>query len=181
MGPAMRERGEVMSREQKVAVVEAYLDCFVTKDLSKVSFAEHVTFEGPRMPKLTGRATILGFLTQILPVVRSIQLKQHIVEGDYVATIFDMVTVNGVDHVFDRIHIVNGQIRAIHALYYPEQPPEVPCFDRSSADRFCSSRIAIQFSGRAAERLPGARQRRPFGNGPVIRCEFEVPRSGILR
>src|ERR1017187_3484504 len=77
---------KIMSREQKVAVVEAYLDCFATKDLSKVSFAEDVTFEGPRMPKLAGRATILGFLTQIFPVVRGIQLKQHIVEGDYVAT-----------------------------------------------------------------------------------------------
>jgi hypothetical protein len=80
--PILTERGEVMSREQKVAVVEAYLDCFATKDLSKVSFAEDVTFEGPRMSKLTGRATILGFLTQILPVVKGIQLKQHIVEGD---------------------------------------------------------------------------------------------------
>ena len=76
------------------------------------------------MPKLTGRATILGFLTQILPVVRSIQLKQHSVEGDYVATIFDMETVNGVDHVFDRIHIIAGQNKAIDAFYYPEQPLE---------------------------------------------------------
>ena len=113
-----------MSREQKVAVVEAYLDCFGTKDLSKVSFAEDVTFEGSRTPKLKGRATILGFLTQILPVVRGIRLKQHIVEGDYVATVFDMETVNGVDHVFDRIHIVDGQIKAIHEFYYPEQPQE---------------------------------------------------------
>jgi ketosteroid isomerase-like protein len=111
-----------MSREQQVAVVEAYLDCFTTKDLSKVSFAEDATFEGPRMPKLTGRATILGFLTQILPMVTGIHLKQHIVEGDYVATLFDMETVHGVDHVFDRIHIVDGQIQAIHAFYYPEQP-----------------------------------------------------------
>jgi len=61
-----------MSREEKIAVVEAYLECFATKALSKVSFAEDVTFEGPRMPKLTGRATILGFLTQVLPVVRGI-------------------------------------------------------------------------------------------------------------
>jgi hypothetical protein len=113
-----------MSREQKVTAIEAYLDCFVTKDLSKVPFAEDVTFEGPRMPKLSGRATILGFLTQILPIVRGIQVKQHIVEGDYVATVFDMDTVNGVDHVFDWIHIVDGQIKAIHAFYYPEQPPE---------------------------------------------------------
>jgi hypothetical protein len=109
-----------MSREEKVSVVEAYLDCFVTKDLSKMSFAEDVTFEGPRMPKLAGRATVLGFLTHILPMVRGIQLKQHIVEGDYVATVFDMETVNGVDHVFDRIHIVDGQIKSIHAFYYSE-------------------------------------------------------------
>ena len=113
-----------MSREQKVAVVEAYLDCFATKDLSRVSFAEDVTFEGPRMPKLTGRATVLGFLTQILPMVRGIELKQHIVEGDFVATLFDMETVNGVDHVVDRIHIVDGQIKSIQAFYYPEQSPE---------------------------------------------------------
>jgi len=112
-----------MSREQKVAVVEAYLECFVTRDLSKVSFAEDATFEGPRMPKLTGRATVLGFLLQILPMVRGVRLKQHIVEGDYVATLFDMETVHGVDHVFDRIHIVDGQIQAIHAFYYPEQTP----------------------------------------------------------
>ncbi len=113
-----------MSREEKVAVVEAYLDCFATKDLSKISFAEDVTFQGPRMPKLTGRATVLGFLKLILPTVRGIQVKQHIVEGDYVATVFDMETVNGVDHVFDRIHIVGGLIQSIHAFYYPEQSPE---------------------------------------------------------
>ena len=89
-----------------------------------MSFAEDVTFEGPRMPKLTGRATILRFLTSILPMVRGIQLKQHIVEGDYVATVFDMETVNGVDHVFDRIHIEDGEIKAIHTFYYPEQTPE---------------------------------------------------------
>ncbi len=113
-----------MSREEKVSVVEAYLDCFATKDLSKVSFAEDVTFEGPRMPKLEGRATVLGFLTHILPMVRGVQLKQHIVEGAYVATVFDMETVNGVDHVFDRIHIVDGQIKSIHAFYYSEQTAE---------------------------------------------------------
>jgi ketosteroid isomerase-like protein len=113
-----------MSREQKVAAVEAYLDCFATKDLSKVSFAEDVTFEGPLMPKLTGRQTILGFLTTILPMVKGIQLKQHIVEGDYVATIFDMETVHGVNHVFDRIHISDGEIKGIHSFYYPQQAPE---------------------------------------------------------
>ncbi len=33
-----------MSREQKIAAVEAYLDCFVTKNVSEVPFAQDVTF-----------------------------------------------------------------------------------------------------------------------------------------
>ena len=112
-----------MSREEKVAVVEAYLDCFVSKNVSQVRLAEDVTFEGPQMPTLTGRQTITGFLVSIMPAVKGIQVKQHIVEGDYVATVFDMETVNGVDHVFDRIHIVDGEIKGVHAFYYPRTQP----------------------------------------------------------
>jgi len=107
-----------------VATVEAYLDCFASKDLSKVHFAEDVTFEGPLMPKLTGRETVLGFLRSILPAIKGVQLKQHIVEGDYVATVFDMETVTGVDHVTDRIHVLDGEIKEIHAFYYPHQNSE---------------------------------------------------------
>ena len=109
-----------MSREQQIAVTEAYFDCFVTKNVSKVPFAEDVTFEGPRMPKLTRRQTVVGFLASILPGVKGIQVKQHIVEGDFVATVFDMETVSGVDHAFDRIHIIDGEIKGIHVFYYPQ-------------------------------------------------------------
>jgi hypothetical protein len=35
------------------------------------------------------------------------------------ATVFNKETAAGVDHVFDRIHIVDGKIKAIHAFYYP--------------------------------------------------------------
>lgn len=57
-------------------------------------------------------------------MVKGIRLKQHIVEGDYVATLFDMETVNGMDHVFDWIHVIDGEIKGIHAFYYPQQLPE---------------------------------------------------------
>lgn len=112
-----------MSREQKIAVVETYLDCFMSKNVSQVPLAEDVTFEGPRMPKLTGRQTIMGFLASIVPAVKGIQVKQHIVEGEYVATVFDMETVTGIDHVFDKIHIVEGEIKGVHAFYYPQTQP----------------------------------------------------------
>ena len=110
-----------MSREKNIAAVEEYLKCFETKDPSTVPFAEDVSFEGPLMPKLTGRQSVLGFLARVLPMVRRIQIKQHIVEGDYVATVFDMETLNGVDHVFDKIQVVDGKIKEIHAFYYPHQ------------------------------------------------------------
>lgn len=105
-----------MSREQKITAVEAYLKCFATKDLSEVPLAEDATFDGPVVPKLAGREMIKGFLASILPMVKSTQVRQHIVEGDYVATIFDMETVNGVDHVFDCIHIVDGEIKGIQTF-----------------------------------------------------------------
>jgi hypothetical protein len=97
------------------------LNCFRTKDLPEVPLAEDATFEGPLVPKLSGRQTIKEFLASILPMIRGIRVKQHIVEGDYVATVFDMETVNGVDHVFDRIHIIDVKIKGILTFYYPKQ------------------------------------------------------------
>lgn len=110
-----------MSRQDNIAIVESYLACFASKDLSDVPFAENVVFEGPTWPTLTGRATVLGFMKMILPGVRSVQVKQHIVDGDRVATIFDMETERGVDHVCDCIEIVNGEIARVQAFFYPRQ------------------------------------------------------------
>ena len=114
------QRGEAMSREQKIAAVEVYLACFETKDLSKVPLAENVTFEGPLVGTLAGRQAVKGFLASILPMVKGVHVKQHIVEGNYVATVFDMETLKGVDHVFDRIQVVDGEIKDIHTFYYPK-------------------------------------------------------------
>jgi len=114
-----------MLREEKIKLVETYLESLLNKDLSKVSLADNVTFEGPRMPRLTGRQSVLGFLQKImLPAVKNIRVKQHIVEGDHVATVFDMETTDGVDHVFDLIHVLDGQITGIHAFFYPQPRSE---------------------------------------------------------
>src|SRR5580658_638004 len=94
--------GEQLTREQKVAVVEAYLKGLVGKDISRVPFATDVTFEGPRVPPLAGREVVVGFLKMILPAIKDIQIKQHIVAGDYVATVFEMESTDGIDRVFDR-------------------------------------------------------------------------------
>jgi hypothetical protein len=111
--------GAQLTREEKVAVVEVYLKGLVSKDISKVPFATDITFEGPRVPPLAGREVVVGFLKMILPAVKDIQIKQHIVEGDYVATVFDMETTDGTDRVFDRIRLLDGEVKEIHSFYYP--------------------------------------------------------------
>lgn len=112
-----------MSRSESIAVVEAYLNGLASKDLSFVPFAPDITFEGPLMPKLSGRETVLRFLTSILPFIEGIEIKQHIVDGDYVVTVFDMETANGVDHVADVCLVVGGLLNRVHAFYYPNQSP----------------------------------------------------------
>ena len=108
-----------MSREQHLALVESYLACFASKDPSNVPFADGVVFEGPTWPTLTGRQTVVSFLRLILPGIRCAEVKQHIVEGNHIATIFDLETDRGVDHVCDCIEIANGEITRVQAFFYP--------------------------------------------------------------
>jgi hypothetical protein len=108
-----------MAREHNIALVESYLACFASKDLSAIPFAAQVVFEGPTWPTMTGRQAVLGFLRMILPGIRQAHVKQHIVDGDRVATIFDMETDHGVEHVCDCIEIANGEITRVQAFFYP--------------------------------------------------------------
>lgn len=108
-----------MSREQNVAAVEAYLKGLANKDLSKAPFAADVTFESPLTSKLTGRDAVIGFLTGLFPAVKGVQIHHHIVEGEYVATIFDFETIYGVIPVFDRFRVVSGQLKEIRPFYDP--------------------------------------------------------------
>ena len=109
-----------MSREDKVAIVESYLGGLAGGDISKVPFAANIIFEGPRVGKLIGRDAVVGFLTSILPAVKGIKIKQHIVEGEFVATVFEMETMFGVDQVFDRVQVCDGELKEIHSFYYPQ-------------------------------------------------------------
>src|ERR1700691_607524 len=112
-----------MSRSENIAIVESYLNGLVRKDLSSVPFSPGMTNERPLMPKLAGREKIVGFLTSILPFIRGIEIKQHICYGDYVATLCDMETVFGVDHVIDLCLVVGGELKEVRAFYYPSQGP----------------------------------------------------------
>ncbi len=107
-----------MTREEKIAVVEAYLKGLGARDFSRVPFARNVTYESPLTPKLSGEKAI-NFLKGLFPIIKGVEIKQHIVEGDYVATIFDLETERGIIAVFDCFRVEDGQLKEIRPFYDP--------------------------------------------------------------
>jgi hypothetical protein len=106
-------------RDEVIRVVEGYLEGLKTKDLTQVAFAGDVTFESPLSPKLVGRQAVVDFLSGMFPAIKDIRIKQHIVEGEYVATLFDFDTTFGVIPVFDCFRVSNGALTQIRPFYDP--------------------------------------------------------------
>ena len=106
-------------RNKLITIVEGYLDGLRSKDLSQVAFDPDVTFESPLSPKLTGERAVVDFLSGLFPAIKDIRVRQHIVEGEYVATVFDFDTMFGVIPVFDCFRVSNGKLIQIRPFYDP--------------------------------------------------------------
>jgi len=107
-----------MTREEKIAVVESYIYGVGHGDLSQVPFADDVSYESALTPKRTGKEAIT-FLTALLPIIQGVEIRQHIVEGDYVATVFHVRTTNGVTAIFNKFRVVDGKLKEITPYYDP--------------------------------------------------------------
>jgi hypothetical protein len=102
-----------------VAVVERYLRGLEDRKLDSVPFASDVVFQGPLSTRLTGIDAVMEILEQMLPVIRGIRIQRHIVDGDWVATMFELETDFGVVPVCDCFHVVNGELKQIRPFYDP--------------------------------------------------------------
>ena len=107
-----------MTREEMVSVVESYINGLGMGDFSAVPFGEDVTLQGPLAEKIKGQEAI-DFLSGLFPIMRGTEIVQHIVEGEYVATIFVLNTPNGKTHVFDKFRVVDGKLMEINPYYDP--------------------------------------------------------------
>ncbi|HSI76977.1 MAG TPA: DUF4904 domain-containing protein [Lunatimonas sp.] len=107
-----------MTREEKIAIIESYIHGLGNGDFTKVPFAEDVSYESPLTPKLQGQEAI-GFLESLFPIMQGANVIQHIVEDDYVATVFNLNTPNGTTTVFDKFRVANGKLKEINPYYDP--------------------------------------------------------------
>lgn len=109
-----------MSRDDKVAVVEAFLTCIASKDLARLPVDSDLTVQSPLIPKVSGQAA-MEYVKAVSAAVKAIQVRQHIVEGDWVATLFDEETTHGPVSVFARFQVVSAQIRDVSVFYDPRR------------------------------------------------------------
>ena len=107
-----------------VRVVESYINGLGQKDLSGVPFAPDFTFISPLLPAMVGKPELVGeaakeFLKGLFPLLKGVTIHDHIVEGEYCASLFDLDTIHGVIPVLDRFRVVNGQLKVANPFYDP--------------------------------------------------------------
>ena len=111
-----------MSREEKIAVVESFLNGMVSNTVDRLPLAPEFTVETPMTPKVSGEAA-MQYVKAVAAGTKAIQIVQHIVEGDYVATLSENETVNGPLSVFAKFQVESGRIKDARVFYDPRQIP----------------------------------------------------------
>ena len=109
-----------MSREETVAVIESFLNCLASKELDRLPIDPELTVESPLTSKLSGQAA-LEYLKVVAAGVKAIQIRQHIVEGDHVATLLEEDTLHGSLQVFAKFQLESGRIKDTRVFYDPRQ------------------------------------------------------------
>ena len=107
-----------MTREEKIEIVETYIRGLGTRDFTDVPFADSVSYQSPLTPRRVGLDAI-QFLERIFPIIRGAEIKQHIVEGEFVASVFDLHVTTGTVAVFDRFRVADGRLHEICPFYDP--------------------------------------------------------------
>jgi catechol 2,3-dioxygenase-like lactoylglutathione lyase family enzyme len=110
-----------MAPNVAVEVVERYFEALRKGTLMEVPFADDVTFESPMIDRVTGRGAVVEALKPWLSQVRDVSVHDHLVDGDCVATRFELKTSVGRLEVFGRFKIVNGLLAEIRSFFDSRQ------------------------------------------------------------
>ena len=106
-------------REENILVVEQYLTALQKKDLSLAPFADDIIFEDPIAGKNTGAENFKAFLSGFLPAINDVKVIQHICEGEYVATHWEIDAVFGIIPILEKFCVQDGKITEAIGYFDP--------------------------------------------------------------
>jgi hypothetical protein len=110
---------EFFMRDEVIRAVEAHLNGLGARDKSASPLHEDVEFVEPIGPPIKGAPTVRAVFTGFFPTIKGINIKRHIVDGEWCATVFDFDTTFGIIPMVDCVHVVDGQIMSIRVYYDP--------------------------------------------------------------
>jgi limonene-1,2-epoxide hydrolase len=106
-------------REENIKTVETYLNALKQKDLSIASLADDLKFEDPIAGKNTGAENFKAFLSGFLPAIKDVRVLQHICEGEYVVTHWEVDGVFGIITILEKFRVENGEITEAYGYFDP--------------------------------------------------------------
>ena len=108
-----------MMENPNIKIVESYLDAIRSKDLTKAPVDPEIVFEDPLTTPSSGVRAWTEFVSSMLPALNDVRVKQHIADGDLVATLWEAHTVWGIIPIFEYFRISEGRITEAKAFMDP--------------------------------------------------------------
>jgi hypothetical protein len=108
-----------MMENPNIKIVESYLDAIRAKDLSTAPVDQEIQFEDPLTTPGSGIKAWTDFVSGMLPALSDVRVKQHIADGDHVATLWEAHTIWGVITIFEYFRIEQGSIKEAKAFFDP--------------------------------------------------------------
>ena len=106
-------------KEENIKTVESYVNALRQKDLSLALFADDLIFEDPIAGKNTGAENFKTFLSGFLPAINEVRVIQHICEGEYVVTHWEIDAVFGVIPILEKFRVEDGKITEALGYFDP--------------------------------------------------------------
>jgi hypothetical protein len=107
------------SRREVLAPVESYFAGLRCGDLTQVPFAADIVFDWPLAPTLHGEQAVRDFLAGVLPALRGVRVRQHLVDGAHCATRAELDTAYGLIAQFEYFHVTHGRLSQVHGHFDP--------------------------------------------------------------
>ena len=106
-------------KEENIKTVETYLDALKQKNLSLAALADDLKFEDPIAGKNIGAENFKAFLSGFLPAITDVRVLQHVCEGEYVVTHWEVDGVFGIVSILEKFRVENGKITEAYGYFDP--------------------------------------------------------------
>ncbi|MBZ5677051.1 MAG: nuclear transport factor 2 family protein [Acidobacteriia bacterium] len=101
-------------------IADTYLAAYMSKDPGKALLAPDVSLEYPLSPrKIVGRLNVTEYMLSVMPGFDAVEIERHLVDGEYVATLWKAHTVWGTMPACSIFRISAGLIAEVRSFFDP--------------------------------------------------------------